>query len=50
MFDVRTGDRLLDPHERADEAERQVRALKDELARLRTTAKKANGEKRKNGR
>jgi hypothetical protein len=56
MFDAQSGERLLSQEElaqhekkRADEAERRARALEDEVARLRDAAKKANGEKRKNG-
>jgi Uma2 family endonuclease len=42
MFDAQTGERLLSQEERAS-------VLEEELARLRAASKKANGERRKNG-
>jgi Uma2 family endonuclease len=49
MFDVATGERLLSQRERAENAEQRAKELEDELARLRETSKKNNGQRRPNG-
>ncbi len=49
MFDAQTGVRLLSQEERTNEAEKRAQALEAELARLRDLSKKANGERRRNG-
>ena len=49
MFDVATGERLLSQRERAEIAEQRAKTLEQELARLRETSKKINGQKRPNG-